>query len=125
MLPVSNPQDGMLGAHGQPEEVDLAGAVTRNGDDHADCRRLSRSVRPYEAVYGALRNDQGKIVHGPHGAEGLCDGDHFNCCHDAEMVSNRTGGNVHFPIQNVEKIRLRMSSAVVAPVIASIGRRAP
>lgn len=27
----------------------------------------------------------------------------------------------HFPIQNVEKILLRMSSAVVAPVIASIG----
>ena len=30
----------------------------------------------------------------------------------------------YFPIQNVEKIRFRMSSAVVAPVMASIGRRA-
>jgi len=31
---------------------------------------------------------------------------------------------VHFPIQNVEKMRLRMSSALVAPVMASMGRRA-
>ena len=30
----------------------------------------------------------------------------------------------HFPIQKVEKMRLRISSAVVAPVIASIGRSA-
>jgi hypothetical protein len=31
----------------------------------------------------------------------------------------------YFPIQNVEKMRFRISSAVVAPVIASIGRSAP
>lgn len=30
----------------------------------------------------------------------------------------------YFPMQNVEKMRLRMSSAVVAPVTASMGRRA-
>ena len=30
----------------------------------------------------------------------------------------------HLPMQNVEKIRLRISSAVVAPVTASMGRRA-
>ena len=30
----------------------------------------------------------------------------------------------YFPIQNVEKMRFKMSSAVVAPVIASMGRRA-
>jgi hypothetical protein len=34
-------------------------------------------------------------------------------------------GWTYFPIQNVEKIRLRMSSAVVAPVMASMGRNAP
>jgi hypothetical protein len=31
---------------------------------------------------------------------------------------------LYFPMQNVLKIRLRMSSVVVAPVIASRGRRA-
>ena len=30
----------------------------------------------------------------------------------------------YFPMQKVEKMRLRMSSAVVAPVMASMGRRA-
>ena len=30
----------------------------------------------------------------------------------------------YFPIQNVEKMRFRMSSAVVAPVMASMGRSA-
>jgi hypothetical protein len=30
----------------------------------------------------------------------------------------------HLPMQKVEKMRLRMSSAVVAPVMASMGRRA-
>src|ERR1039458_4398870 len=30
----------------------------------------------------------------------------------------------HLPMQNVEKMRLRMSSAVVAPVMASMGRSA-
>src|ERR1700676_3167641 len=30
----------------------------------------------------------------------------------------------YFPMQNVEKIRFNISSAVVAPVIASIGRNA-
>ena len=34
-------------------------------------------------------------------------------------------GLPYFPIQNVEKIRLRISSAVVAPVMASMGRSAP
>jgi hypothetical protein len=29
---------------------------------------------------------------------------------------------LYFPIQNVEKIRFKMSSAVVAPVTASMGR---
>ena len=33
--------------------------------------------------------------------------------------------SIYFPMQNVAKIRFKMSSAVVAPVIASIGRRAP
>ncbi len=31
----------------------------------------------------------------------------------------------YFPIQNVEKMRFRMSSAVVAPVMASMGWSAP
>ena len=31
---------------------------------------------------------------------------------------------LYLPMQKVEKMRLRMSSAVVAPVIASMGRRA-
>ena len=30
----------------------------------------------------------------------------------------------HFPMQKVEKMRFRISSAVVAPVMASMGRRA-
>jgi len=30
----------------------------------------------------------------------------------------------YFPMQKVEKMRFRMSSAVVAPVMASMGRRA-
>ena len=34
------------------------------------------------------------------------------------------GGLRYLPIQKVEKMRLRMSSAVVAPVMASMGRRA-
>jgi hypothetical protein len=32
---------------------------------------------------------------------------------------------LYFPMQKVLKIRLRMSSVVVAPVISSSGRRAP
>ena len=52
---------------------------------------------------------------------------------DSEFLKGFDGGLVrriilrhpfHFPIQNVEKMRFRMSSAVVAPVTASIGRRA-
>ena len=39
-------------------------------------------------------------------------------------INNRPGGLSYFPMQNVEKMRFRMSSAVVAPVIASIGRSA-
>jgi hypothetical protein len=40
------------------------------------------------------------------------------------MVSVFVSGRIdYFPIQNVEKIRFRMS-AVVAPVIESIGRSA-
>jgi len=38
--------------------------------------------------------------------------------------SNRAAEN-YFPMQNVLKIRFRMSSAVVAPVIPSSGRSAP
>ncbi len=36
----------------------------------------------------------------------------------------RPGGPPYLPMQKVEKIRFRMSSAVVAPVIESMGRRA-
>jgi hypothetical protein len=48
-------------------------------------------------------------------AEGFTDMVNIFACQD------RTS---HFPMQNVEKIRFRISSAVVAPVIASIGRKA-
>jgi hypothetical protein len=39
-------------------------------------------------------------------------------------VVSKVPGNGYFPMQNVEKMRFKMSSAVVAPVIASMGRRA-
>ena len=39
--------------------------------------------------------------------------------------NRRTLAALYFPIQNVAKIRFKISSAVVAPVIASIGRSAP
>ena len=41
------------------------------------------------------------------------------------LLPIRAAGQLcYFPIQNVEKMRLRMSSAVVAPVMASMGRNA-
>jgi hypothetical protein len=40
------------------------------------------------------------------------------------LAHNAAAGGADFPMQNVEKMRFRMSSAVVAPVMASMGPRA-
>jgi len=51
---------------------------------------------------------------------------HLLVCYYTYINVNTSGffRRHHFPMQNELKIRLRMSSAVVAPVISSSGRRA-
>ena len=46
------------------------------------------------------------------------------CCHLARARPSAPELDDYFPMQNVLKIRLRMSSLVVTPVISSSGRRA-
>ena len=47
------------------------------------------------------------------------------CIHRLYISLDLDGRLLYFPMQKVLKIRLRMSSVVVAPVISSRGRRAP
>ena len=42
-----------------------------------------------------------------------------------QLIRRTVAGLDYFPMQNVEKMRLRMSSAVVAPVRASMACKAP
>ena len=45
--------------------------------------------------------------------------------HDARAEQGEMHPKLYFPMQNELKIRFRMSSAVVAPVMSSRGRSAP
>ncbi len=56
-----------------------------------------------------------------------CGGQRHSQAEICAIVRKRSGSStvlLYFPMQNVLKIRLRMSSVVVAPVISSSGRRA-
>jgi hypothetical protein len=121
-----------------PRNYRLAGVVTRDRMDPRNiagapiralsCHRATvwRCIGGYPSL--SSRNNHADSEIGS--ADGSCD----SCGHagGAVLISKRHGGfsfrrltNSYLPIQNFEKIWPRISSAVVAPVIASSGMSAP